>query len=190
MIATLLWKLLKIVVKAGLKVFFRLQISGEENIPPPGKAIVLGNQESLFSALVLEASVRDTLYWAILPSLYKNPCANIFLKLLGCFPLNPLVPDTESFKKAFDVLNKSKMLAFFPGKINLGIVLFSLRAGCRILPVVISKKKAFIPLIRISFGESYDFHEYRNMPASITFIEKITQTINHSFETLLKKTSI
>lgn len=181
----LLQKPIRTLMACWLRIFYRIDVAGKENIPPSGRLIILGNQKDIVSVIALQASLKNTVYWAVSPALHhRSIFTNIFLKLWGCFSLNPQIPDSKAFRKAFVVLEESKALAFYPGEVNAGIALFSMRAGCKALAVSISREKTPRSSIKIVFGKTHDFHQYRYIPVNAALVEGMVQTLNYSINEL------
>ncbi|GEM_PF-3856656 len=180
-------KFLRKLTFLGLRKFYLIEIIGRENIPASKTMVILGNQQTFPVAVVLEEILNSPIYWAVSPSLYKkNFFLTLFLKFFGCFPLNPMLPNTQGFRKAFLVLEKKRTLGFYPGKVNTGVVLFSLRCGYEILPVNTSLEKSPHPYIRVVFGKTFNFYKYKNIPINRELIDGLVKIITHTLKALNK----
>jgi len=168
-----------------IKIFYKLKIQGEENIPPSGGTILLGDQMNPFTALATEMALRRKVFWAVSPSICQPKLLRFFLKIFWrCFSLNPELPDIRGFRYAFNVLRKSGLLAFYPGGINQGIALFCLRAGCNILPMVITQEALSRQRIKIAFGPVYNLNKYQGIIVDVKVIKEVIQIINQTMEQL------
>lgn len=175
----------KLLLKLWFKIFYRVEVVGREHIPSSGGMIILHNALSPFKALVLETFLPRPLYWAIEPYLYQKKRKPFFLLAGKNFPLNPLESNTEAFRKAFSILKESRLLSFYPGKINAGLTLFSLRADAPILPVVVIQKEANPRQITLFYGNTYDFCQLSNAATNVEIIERTAQIIVDSLRQLL-----
>jgi len=185
LVSMLLRRVFRKLIFLGLKKIYLIEIIGKENIPASKTMILLGNQQVFPVAVVLEEILKSPIHWAVLPSLYKkNFFLNLFLKFFGCFLLNPMLPDTQGFRKAFLVLEKQRTLGFYPGKINTGVVLFSLRSGYEVLPVATSLENSPHPSIKIVFGKTFNFSKYKDIPINKELVDGLVKIIAHTLETL------
>lgn len=105
-------------VKSGftiiLKIFFRMQIIGAENIPDKGPVIICSNHISWWDPpLMAVINPRPSTYMAK-EELFENFIFKRIMYALGGFPVRRGVADRKAIKTALNNLHQGKVLTLFP----------------------------------------------------------------------------
>lgn len=146
-----------------LKLFFRLQVEGKENIPPEGPVIAAANHVSILDPPALSGCIDRQIYYMAKEELFKNPLLGWVLRTIGTFPVKRGIGDREAIKKALSVLKEGNVLGMFPegtrksGEVQMGIVMMAYRTGAPILPIALfntDRKKNSGP-IRVIIGKPF-----------------------------------
>lgn len=175
--------ILKVVFNLVFRAIWGLEIYGQQNIPKKEGFILLWENSYILGCLALEAALPLRIYWAIADLKNQPFILRWFLLRLGCYPLNPEIPDIEGFRLAFRVLKKERATAFYPGYLNNGFALFCLRAGKDILPVVIHKQKQR-PYFKVIFGKVYNFKAHQDELVNLNRIKEVILTMKDSLDKL------
>lgn len=166
-----LYRAIRAVLTPFVKVFFKPQIIGLENIPKTGKYIVCCNHQSLWDMFVLVINFPYQICFMAKKELFHGKFIGWFFRNLGAFPVNRGTGDTSAFKKAFSVLENGGILGVFPegtrngggapGKAKAGAALLAIQSGADVLPVSIYYGgKRFFGKTALRFGEVIKSEEF------------------------------
>ena len=128
-----------------LKIFWRMEIIGIENLPQSGGLIIASNHVSYLDPAVLVVSLNKKIYFLTKKEVFKNTFVSFILKNLNAFSVDRRNVDMLAFKKAINILREEKVLGIFPegarssnGKLQelkLGVIRIAMKTGVPILPV-------------------------------------------------------
>lgn len=153
----LVYKLLVHPVRA----FFRITVTGEENLPHDGKGYILtSNHTSLLDALIIEASVDRQVKFMAKKEVFSVPVIGRVVRACGAFPVNRGGADVESIKTTVRLLEGGDTVGIFPQgtrhpgedprktEVRHGVGLIAYRAKCGMIPVYIKTKKNKVAFFR------------------------------------------
>lgn len=157
------------VVGFAMKIVFRPNIEGIENIPQEGPFILAGNHKSLLDIpLVAMASKKDIRFIAK-EELFHNKLAGNTLTKLGAIPIKRNQADFKAIRTSIDVLKKGNILGIFPegtrqkgetlGQFKAGASVLALKGNCPIIPFGISGEYKIGKSITIRFGEAISINK-------------------------------
>jgi len=136
-IRALLWLL--------LKVFWRMEIIGIENLPESGGLIIASNHVSYLDPAVLAASLNRKIYFITKKEVFKNGFVSFIFKNLNAISVDRENADILAFKKSINILREEKVLGIFPEgsrssngelqELKLGAIRIAMKTGVPILPV-------------------------------------------------------
>jgi len=128
-----------------LKIFWRMEIRGIENLPESGGFIIASNHVSYLDPAVLVASLNRKIYFITKKEVFKNTFVRFILKNLNAFSVDRENVDIIAFKKAMNILREEKVLGIFPEgtrssngelqELKLGAIKIAMKTGVPILPV-------------------------------------------------------
>lgn len=142
-----------------IRFFFRVHVSGLENIPAGG-CIVCANHTGYPDALVLAAAFPRQLHFLAKEELFHVPLLAPFARAMGAVSVTRDSADVGAIKKAVSLTQDGDMVAIFPqghrfrGKnpaetpIKYGIGMMAYRSGAPVLPVCLKMKKQRYCLFR------------------------------------------
>lgn len=182
-----------------MRLLFRLDISGEENILPTGAAILVSNHISYLDANIISAASPRKVSFMIAREWYEAKAISWMCRFLGCIPVNRSGQDLAAVKSALKGLSQGFLLGCFPeGGISvdgnlqegkLGVALIALRSGCPIIPVLLSGHRFqsllatfFKPKkIRIRIGKSISLEgeDPKDRESLVRVTRKITDAIQN-----------
>lgn len=176
----------KIIAGFFLKIIYKLEITGEENIPRDNRRLIIcGNHRSNLDPLFISIAFKRQVHWMAKKELFKFKPLGWFLTKLGAFPVDRHANDIKAIKNALKILKNEKVLGIFPegtrvkeidyNMIKSGVALIAQKTNSEVLPVYIeSEYKIFKPIkihfrpsVAIESGTKYDNDE----------LEKISQDI-------------
>ena len=128
-----------------LKIFWRMEIIGIENLPQSGGLIIASNHVSYLDPAVLAASLNRKIYFITKKEVFKNAFVSFILKNLNAISVDRGNADILAFKKAINILGEEKVLGIFPEgtrssngelqELKLGTIKIAMKTGVPILPV-------------------------------------------------------
>ncbi len=153
-----------------IRLFFRVRVSGRENIPDEGGCVLCANHVGMPDILVLSAvfPARRMPRYMGKQELFRIPVLSFLLRKLGGIPVRRQARDVQAIRTAIDVAAEGEVFAIFPQgtrhpgenpadtSIKSGVAMIAARAEAPILPVAIRMKKqryAFLRRVYVSIGK-------------------------------------
>lgn len=149
-----------------MKLFYRVQIIGKENLITNESNILCGNHTSNLDALLLISSTKSNIRFLAKKELFKGIFKNCFLNS-GVIPVDRTKKDPKCTKMSLDALNNNEILCIFPeGTINrtnetilpfkYGVVSLSSKTNSYITPFIIKGKyKLFRKSVTLTYLKPY-----------------------------------
>lgn len=138
-----------------LTFFGRLEVTGQECVPPYGPLIVVSNHLSYNDPPALFASLPRSLNYLGKVELFSNPLKRTIMRWVGVFPLDRAATGVDGMRTALDLLSQDRALVIFPeGRISLdktlerakgGAAYLAIKSQAPILPVGITGTEKFPP---------------------------------------------
>ena len=138
-----------------LTFFGRLEVTGQECVPPYGPLIVISNHLSYNDPSVLFVSLPRSLSYLGKVELFSNPVKRTVMGWVGVFPLDRTRTGVDGMRTALNLLAQDRALVIFPeGRISLdktlerpkgGAAFLAIKSQAPILPVGISGTERFSP---------------------------------------------
>ncbi len=133
-----------LITRVVFTLFFRLKVSGQENIPKEGGFILAGNHKSYFDPPILGTWATRQVYFMAKQELFKNRLLGWLIRRTNALPLRRGTIDRNALENCVRVLNEGYGLTVFPEgtrardtdflKPKPGIGMVAVRAGCPIVP--------------------------------------------------------
>ena len=146
---SILYRVLRPIIKFFVKVFIRPKYIGLDNIPEKGRIILAGNHTSILDCLVLIASTKRSVHFLAKKELWKGP-KRILFGHLGLIPVNRRIKDHKSLEMAEEYLNRECVIGIFPEgttekkrgllPFKIGAVKMAKDTDTKIIPFVIKGK--------------------------------------------------
>ena len=128
-----------------LKIFWKIEVIGIENIPKEGGLILASNHVSYLDPIVLAITMERKICFITKKEAFNNIFGSVLLKNLNAFPVDRGKVDIRSLKKSLSILHEKKVLGIFPEgtrssngelqELKLGAIKIAMKAGVPILPV-------------------------------------------------------
>ncbi len=157
-----------------LRVVFRLDIEGRENVPKRGAVILAPNHRSLLDIPVAAATTTRKVWFMGKEELFKSKLSALFLRNLGAFPVRRGRPDRAPLQRALELLAAGEVVGIFPEgtrrpmarfeEMEEGFAYVALKSGAPIVPVAITGTEAVFPpggkvprlvKVRVGIGEPF-----------------------------------
>lgn len=110
--------LMRFIAWMMIRVLYRIRVSGLENIPEEGPAIVICNHVSFVDALIVGGSVRRPLRFVMDHRIFKIPGMNFLFRTARAIPIAPAKEDPEMLEHAYaeidQALKDGEIIGLFP----------------------------------------------------------------------------
>lgn len=180
------------------RLFYRMKITGEENIPLNSGIMYMSNHASYLDPPLLSAmSWKRQLNFMARDTLFKNPFFGGFIRAVGAIPIKRGTVDRKSWGALIDRIAEGGAVVFFPegtrtpdgemreGKPGTGMLIHASRA--KVLPAYIKgsyeawpKGRALPRLfktIEVHYGKPMSFDAYFDKEGSREVYEEITKLV-------------
>ena len=155
------------IIRPFVKLLYRIDVKGLENIPDNGGVIICPNHTSNADPVLLAIIFKRQIYFMAKAELFKFKLLGKIFKAVGAFPVNRGKGDTSAIESAEKILKNGKQLGLFiegtRSKNNeflrpkTGCVAIAYKTGVSILPVCMTGKNEHkVKLLKknmISIGE-------------------------------------
>ena len=168
-------------------IFFRVEITGRENIPDDGKLIMVANHKSWLDPLFMLITVKNR---RIIPvakkELFKVPVLKGILKKLEVISIDRENPSMGTIKEIFRQIKNDRILGIFPEGTRSkteeflpakpGVAMFALKTKADVIPMsIITTYKPFSK-VKIVVGEKIDMTKYHKERVPKSEYEPIAQS--------------
>ena len=144
----LLYAVVRVLASGLLRTWFRVRVSGTENLPDASAAVVAANHKSFLDAFFIGLATRRRIRIMAKAELFRGPLGWVLLRL-GVFPVRRGEADAEALETARQILDGGDLVIVFPegtrvdepdalGSPHHGAGRIALAAGAPIVPVAIS----------------------------------------------------
>ena len=164
-----------IIVRAGARLLFRLQVSGQDHIPRTGGVLIAANHTRYLDIPILRCALPRQASFIVRMDLFSGIVGTI-LRYLGWIPIRRDLVDRKAFDEAVGRLKAGRVVVIYPegsrspdgqlqpGKPGIGMI--AAAAGCPVVPALLEGTHEALPPgaswirvrpIRVIFGQPMDF---------------------------------
>ena len=97
-----------------MRVFFRIQVTGAQNLPEKGGFILVSNHASYLDPMALGAGCSRKLNFMAKEELFRSRASRWFFTALGAFPVKRNSADLSALKEAMRRVKQDQVLVLFP----------------------------------------------------------------------------
>ena len=155
----------RFVLRLYFTLFYRVTITGEENIPEKGEVLLYANHPSAWDMLLIACHMKRQVHFMAKVELYRNPILGFILKKLGAFPVSRGKGDVGSVKTALRLLGEGEIVGLFPEgtrtprkdpkKRKAGAAMLAHHSNAPILPVGVKWNKKIFSKLEVVFGKPF-----------------------------------
>lgn len=192
-------KVLKMIVKGAIyswiKIYYRAEIKGLENIPKEGALIFCGNHRSYLDPPLIEVTGKREMRFLAKQELYNNKFLGFLGWVFEAIPVKRDERDVTAVKESLKILKNGGCIALFPEgtrnglekgeKVKDGVAFFALRSGAKVVPCGIKGGTKDNKKVTITYGKPLDFSEYKGSKDK-EVLEKVTEEIMSNIIELAK----
>ena len=179
------------ILKTALNVwsiFHPMKVYGKENIPEGGAVLVCNHFRGLDCAFIARVFDDGTKYLAK-KEIFKNKLFTKVLRAYGGIPIDRDKPDMKSLLEAIKEIKKGNKLCIFPEghrnvtgtnvlqEIKAGTVVFSIKAKCPIVPIMMLNKFKAFKKTHLIIGEPFEFSEYYGKKLTEEDLKELTKIL-------------
>lgn len=171
-------KFVRVIVKTFLrtlyKIFFRMEITGEENKTKAGQNggyIICANHVNYFDAVAVVVFSKEKVRFIAKYDLARIGIIRWLEHLFDVIPIKRNTQDIDAMKRSLKALKNNEILGIFPEgtrkgmaknqKVKNGAAFMAIRSGVPVVPVGISGTFKPFSKVRISYGEPIDMVKYK-----------------------------
>ncbi len=162
----IIYKPIRFILRVLIKLLYRAEFIGRENIPSKGSVILAGNHTNFKDAALMIGGPNRIIHMLAKKEIFKSRFSNNFYRSMGCIPVDRSIHDETAKSEALDILKNGEVIGIFPeGTTNdkeellpfkFGAVSFAKKTSSYIVPFAIcGKYKLFRKSIKIVYGKPY-----------------------------------
>ena len=164
------YKIARSIVWVLIKILYKIEIIGLENVPNDCGFILASNHRSLVDPAFIAVKLKPRVYYMAKKELFWWPFS-VIIRALGAFPVRRGEGDHGAIDTANDIINSGKILGIFPEgtrsksgeplRPKSGIALIARDTRANILPVGIhfEGKLRFRSKVTVTYGKLINFDE-------------------------------
>ncbi|KAA1419326.1 1-acyl-sn-glycerol-3-phosphate acyltransferase [Nocardioides humilatus] len=161
------YRFVRVLLVPIFRILFAMRVSGLENVPAKGAAVIAPNHKSFWDGFFIAAVAPRRVFFMGKSELFEGPQGR-FLLWLGGFPVKRGQSDGEAIETAMAILRRGDLLSLFPegtrvkdpealGSPRKGAARIAIETGAPIVPCAITgTEKRRLPLprkVQVTFGE-------------------------------------
>lgn len=153
----MLYIIAKFIFLIIFKLFFKLKVTGQQNIPQDGPFIIVANHSSLLDPVILGVSIKLKIIFIAAAYLFEIRWLGYLLRKANSIPINRenYTNNIKSLKQALKILQKGGVLGIFPEggvdrqkdnlPIKAGAAFLAASVGVPIVPIRIKGADKVLP---------------------------------------------
>ena len=194
------YRIVKLIIVPLFRILFLMRVSGLENIPKKGAAVIAPNHKSFWDAFFLAAVLNRRIFYMGKTELFQGRKGRLLLAL-GGFPVKRGESDADAAETSLAILRRGDLLALFPegtrvpdpealGTPHRGAARFAIETGAPIIPTAITgteKRRWPLPRrVQVAFGEPIPVDEFESTPEGAAKLTEtaVWPTISEDYKTL------
>ena len=172
----MLYRVLKPIAVALMRLVFRLEVQGREHIPATGPVLIVSNHVSLLDPPIVGGAAPRELYFLAKEELFRVPLLGRLIRGLNSRPVKRDGSDGRALKTALKLLAEDRALLLFPegtrgtegrlGEGKPGAGMLAVMSGAPVVPAYVSGSGRALPpgrtlprpsRVRVRFGPPLHF---------------------------------
>lgn len=170
-----------------LRMFFKVKITGLENIPKEGRLIICSNHIGLTDPVLITAIIPRKLNYMAKKELFENKFLGFAIIRLGAFPVDRDTSGLSAIKTAIRLLKQDKVFAMFPEGTRSkeennkgakpGLSMISIKSKSPIIPIHIDTQYKIFKEIKVNIGKPIFLDQYFDRKISTEEYEKLSNDV-------------
>lgn len=187
-------KVLIAIIKWLLKIFFRIRVTGAENIPSEGACIICLNHISLFDPIVSYCYLPRPIRFIGKEELMRVPVVAKVLKAMRVIPVKRGTADIGAVKASLQTLKNGEILGIFPtgtrekknenAPAKPGVALIATKADKPVIPIHIIANYRIFSKVKLVVGPAVDISEYSGKRLTQEELQEVADKIYSTIKSL------
>jgi len=97
-----------------MRVLFRIEYLGRENVPAAGPLLIVGNHNTYFDPFWIAVRINRRLRFMAWDKIFQYPVIGRLFRWLGAFPVSLENPESSALKASLRILREGGALMIFP----------------------------------------------------------------------------
>jgi len=192
-----LYNIVRNTLKLVLKLLFKIEVKGKENIPKEIGLIVCSNHYHWLDPIAVACFFNRQVCFMAKKELFRNRIFGYLLRKIYAFPVNRETADISAIKNAIKIVKSNRVLGMFPEgtrvktgeSINAepGIAMIGVKGKAQIVPIGISGSYKFRSKLLINIGQTISLEQHYGKKISIDEFEEISEYIMTEVRQLIIK---
>ena len=180
----LLWNFGRVFFQFIAILLFHVRISGRENVPTKGAALLVTNHQSMLDPWLIGIALKRQIHYMARESLFRGGIIQYLFERTNAFPIRRGRADTTAIRESLNRLEKGYLVNIFPeatrtadgsiGPVAAGVAVIVRRARVPVIPVSVEGAFEAWPRgrrlprprpIRIRYGKPIDITELESLSA-------------------------
>lgn len=184
-------------VRAFLRLIFRVKIYGLENLPSDEGYILCSNHLSNWDPPVLQSFFKRPIRFMAKSELFDAFFVGFIMRRIRAIPVKRSGADLTAIKESFKTLKNGEILGIFPtgqrenvkgeGEVKSGIGLIAVRSGAKVVPVHITSTYRIFSEVIIDIGKGEVYTLGRNEKPTPEVLERVSLEIYSKVRNLPKE---
>jgi len=182
-----MYRFLCALIGGFMRILFRIEVKGLENIPSDGSGILCANHISNWDPVLLQVIIKRHIYYMSKDELFHVFFVGFILKKIGAIPVKRSGSDLSAIKQALKTLQTGKILGIFPtgqrekvkgeGEVKAGVGLIAGKTKAPIIPVHITANFKLFSKVKVNIGVPEVFAPSGGEKVSAELAEKYAKDI-------------
>ena len=182
-----MYRFLCTLVGVVMRLLFRIEVKGEENIPEDGGVILCANHISNWDPVLLQIISKRHIYYMSKDELFHVFFVGFVLKKIGAIPVKRTGSDLSAIKQALKTVQSGRILGIFPtgqrekvkgeGEVKAGVGLIAGKTKAPVLPIHISANFKPFSKVVVNIGKCEVFAPEDGQKLSVEVAEDFSREI-------------
>lgn len=190
-----MYRFISNIVKCFICLFFKVEITGEENIPKEGHFIICANHISAWDPPVMQCFIKRRIYFMAKEELFHIFFVGFILRAIKAIPVRRSGSDITAIKTAMKLLKNGECLGIFPtgqrekvkgeGEVKGGVALLALKTKAPVVAVHIDASYRIFSRVKLNIAPMRVYElEDAKAKATSEDVERISKEIYSSILSL------
>ena len=175
------YKFFRPIVAFLARIVYRLRITGKENIPHTGAAIICANHIHMLDCLAMAICTKRQVFFMGKKELFDNRILGPILRKLKAFPVDRAGTDLKAYRHTMQLLKDEKALGIFSqgtrtqdfDNVKGGVAVFALKSGAPIIPMGIRGTYRPFSKLHINIGPAISMEQYEGRKVKSDLVEEV-----------------
>jgi 1-acyl-sn-glycerol-3-phosphate acyltransferase len=142
-----LYAVARVLLVAAVRLYGRFSVTGADNLPGHGPAILVSNHPSDVDPILLGVALPRTLHFMADVVQFRRGFVGPIIRRLGAFPITKGASDPRAMRRALELLAQGHVVALFPegdlyrqsqvAAFQRGVAMLAVRSGAPVIPAAV-----------------------------------------------------